>query len=60
MFAFGQRAAHIAAKNATMLRTLIAAGPDITAVGNGAGRRLLAMSQGNPVMQEALRRHGAA
>ena len=29
MFAFGQRAAHIAAKNATMLRTLIAAGADV-------------------------------
>jgi len=29
MFAFGQRAAHIAAKNATMLTTLIAAGADV-------------------------------
>ena len=29
MFAFGQRAAHIAAKNAAMLRTLIAAGADV-------------------------------
>jgi ankyrin repeat protein len=39
---------------------LVAAGADITAVGNGAGRTLLAMAQGNPAMQEALRRHGAA
>lgn len=39
---------------------LVAAGADITAVGNGAGRTLLAMAQGNPTMQEALRRHGAA
>lgn len=39
---------------------LVAAGADITAVGNGAGHTLLAMAQGNPAMQEALRRHGAA
>ena len=39
---------------------LVAAGADITAVGNGEGRTLLAMAQGNPAMQEALRRHGAA
>lgn len=38
---------------------LVAAGADITAVGNGAGLTLLAMAQGNPAMQEALRRHGA-
>jgi ankyrin repeat protein len=38
---------------------LVAAGADITAVGNGAGRTLLAMAEGNPVMQEALRRQGA-
>ena len=38
---------------------LVAAGADITAVGNGEGLTLLAMAQGNPVMQEALRRHGA-
>ena len=37
---------------------LVAAGADITAVGNGAGRTLLAMAQGNPAMQEALRRLG--
>ena len=29
MFAFGQRAAHLAAKNETMLKTLIAAGADV-------------------------------
>jgi ankyrin repeat protein len=39
---------------------LVAAGADITAVGNGEGRTLLAMSEGNPAMQQALRRHGAA
>jgi ankyrin repeat protein len=39
---------------------LVAAGADITALGNGAGRTLLEMAQGNPAMQEALRRHGAA
>ncbi len=39
---------------------LVAAGADITAVGNGAGHTLLTMAQGNPAMQEALRRHGAA
>jgi ankyrin repeat protein len=38
---------------------LVAAGADITAPGNGAGRTLVAMAQGNPLMQEALRRHGA-
>jgi ankyrin repeat protein len=38
---------------------LVAAGADITAVGNGEGLTLLAMAQGNPAMQEALRRHGA-
>lgn len=39
---------------------LVAAGADIKAVGNGAGRTLLEMAEGNPAMQEALRRHGAA
>jgi ankyrin repeat protein len=39
---------------------LVAAGADITALGNGAGRTLLEMAQGNPAMQAALRRHGAA
>jgi ankyrin repeat protein len=38
---------------------LIAAGADITAVGNREGRSLLSMAQGNPTMQAALRRHGA-
>jgi ankyrin repeat protein len=38
---------------------LVAAGADITAVGNGEGRALLAMARGNPAMQEALRRLGA-
>jgi ankyrin repeat protein len=39
---------------------LVAAGADITAVGNGAGRSLLQMAQGNTKMQDALRRLGAA
>jgi ankyrin repeat protein len=39
---------------------LVAAGADITAVGNGEALTLLAMAQGNPAMQDALRRHGAA
>jgi len=38
---------------------LVAAGADITAVGNREGRSLLTMAQGNPTMQDALRRHGA-
>ena len=38
---------------------LVAAGADITAVGNGAGRTLLEMAQGNRSMQDALRRLGA-
>ena len=39
---------------------LVAAGADITAVGNGDGSSLLQMAQGNPTMQAALRRHGAS
>jgi len=39
--------------------TLVAAGADIRAAGNGAGLTLVTMAQGNPAMQEALRRHGA-
>jgi ankyrin repeat protein len=39
---------------------LIAAGADITVPGNGEGRTLLEMAEGNVVMQAALRRHGAA
>jgi hypothetical protein len=38
---------------------LVAAGADITALGNGQGRTLPQMAQGNPEMQEALRRLGA-
>jgi ankyrin repeat protein len=38
---------------------LVAAGADITAVGNIEGRSLVQMAQGNRAMQEALRRHGA-
>ena len=39
---------------------LVAAGADITAVGNGHGASLVAMAEGNPAMQEALRRLGAS
>ena len=38
---------------------LVAAGADISAPGNGAGRTLLQMAQGNKEMQEAIRRLGA-
>jgi ankyrin repeat protein len=38
---------------------LIAAGADINASGNGKGRTLLQMAEGNPAMQAALSRHGA-
>ena len=37
---------------------LVAAGANISALGNGQGRTLLQMAQGNPEMQEALRRMG--
>ena len=39
---------------------LVAAGADITAVGNVEGRSLVSMARGNPAMQEALRRLGAS
>jgi ankyrin repeat protein len=38
---------------------LVKAGADIKALGNGEGRTLLEMAQGNRAMQEALRRLGA-
>ena len=38
---------------------LVAAGADITAPGNGAGRSLLEMAQSNRAVQQVLRRHGA-
>ena len=38
---------------------LVAAGADITAVGNGGGMTLIQMATGNPPMQETLRRLGA-
>ena len=38
---------------------LVAAGADITAVGNKGGLSLLEMAQGNKAMQDALRRLGA-
>ena len=38
---------------------LVAAGADITALGNREGRTLVEMAHGNPAMQEALRRLGA-
>jgi ankyrin repeat protein len=42
-----------------VVERLVAAGADITAVGNGEGRTLLAMAEGNAAMQDALRHHGA-
>jgi ankyrin repeat protein len=39
---------------------LVDAGADLTAAGNGAGRTLLEMAQGNPVVRDALRRRGAS
>jgi ankyrin repeat protein len=38
---------------------LVDAGADIHAAGNGEPRTLLEMARGNPVVQDALRRHGA-
>jgi hypothetical protein len=38
---------------------LVAAGADITAVGNKGGLSLLSMADGNTAMQDALRRLGA-
>jgi len=38
---------------------LVAAGADITAVGNGSGMTLVQMATGNPLMQDTLRRLGA-
>ena len=43
-----------------VLERLVAAGADITAVGNGGGRSLLSMAQGNAAVQATLRRLGAA
>jgi ankyrin repeat protein len=40
-------------------RRLVAAGADITAVGNKGGRSLLSMAEGNTAMQQALRDLGA-
>jgi ankyrin repeat protein len=42
-----------------VVERLVAAGADITAPGNGRGSTLLQMAQGNPQMQDALRRLGA-
>jgi hypothetical protein len=38
---------------------LVDAGADVHAPGNGEPRTLLEMARGNPVVQDALRRHGA-
>jgi ankyrin repeat protein len=42
-----------------VIDSLAGAGADVTAPGNGAGRTLLEMAEGNPRAQHALRRHGA-
>ncbi len=44
---------------AAVAQRLVDAGADIHALGNRLGRSLLAMSQGNPARQEALKRLGA-
>jgi ankyrin repeat protein len=43
----------------TVAARLVAAGADITAVGNKENRSLLSMAEGNTAMQDALRRLGA-
>jgi ankyrin repeat protein len=43
----------------TVAARLVAAGADITAVGNKENRSLLSMAEGNKAMQDALRRLGA-
>jgi ankyrin repeat protein len=43
-----------------VVELLVTAGADIAALGNGEGLTLLEMAKGNPAMQAALRRHGAA
>jgi ankyrin repeat protein len=42
-----------------VIDSLVAAGADVHAHGNGKGVPLLAMANGNPEVQAALRRHGA-
>ena len=53
--AFGARGVILQDRHAPLLT-----GADIKAVGNGNGLKLLEMAHGNPAMQEALRRQGAA
>ncbi len=43
----------------TVAERLVAAGADITAIGNRNGHTLLQMAQGDPAMQATLRRLGA-
>jgi ankyrin repeat protein len=43
-----------------VIELLAAAGADVTAGGNKFGRTMLQMADGNPPVQAALRRHGAA
>jgi ankyrin repeat protein len=43
----------------TVVGTLVAAGADLTAAGNGQGRTLVEMAEGNPDVQATLRRLGA-
>jgi ankyrin repeat protein len=57
-FGSAQRRAR-AADYPAVAQRLVAAGADITALGNGRGSTLLQMADGNPQMQEALRRLGA-
>ena len=59
--AFGsvQRRAH-GADYVGVIDRLVASGADVTAAGNKFGRSLIQMAEGNPLVQAALRRHGAS
>ncbi len=59
MFAFGQRAAHIAATNATMLRTLIAAGADVNMKSDWENGPYTVLDNANEETARFLLAHGA-
>jgi hypothetical protein len=43
-----------------VIELLAAAGADFAAAGNKFGRTMLQMAEGNPLVESALRRHGAS
>ena len=59
MFAFGQRAAHIAAKNGTMLRQLIAAGADMNLKSDWQNGPYTVLDNANEDTARFLLEHGA-